>query len=149
QKAPHIYFGATPTKVQSESAYRFLTAIRVNPLRRQGRPQAVLLDLPVPVFAAVDEDHRDAVAVLGAQLRVGVDVRDRPVDAQLAADSAYFGFGGGARRAVPAGQQRDHHADLRVARRSLPVTECGRASTNSTMPGTLNLARCVVQWSST
>src|SRR5882762_445733 len=55
---------------------------------RQGCPQARLLDLPVPVLTAVDQDHRHPVAVLRAQLRVGVHVLGRPGHAQLVADAA-------------------------------------------------------------
>src|SRR5689334_20696689 len=39
----------------------------------QRSAQPVLFDAPVPVLGAVDQDHRDAVAVLRAPLRVGVD----------------------------------------------------------------------------
>jgi hypothetical protein len=51
------------------------------------RAETLLLDLPVAVLAAVDVDHRDAVAVLGAQVRIGVDVDGPPGLPQLPANA--------------------------------------------------------------
>src|SRR3954451_3240557 len=52
----------------------------------QRAPQPVLFHPPVPVLGAVDQDHRDAVAVLRAPLRVRVDVLRLPRVAQLSAN---------------------------------------------------------------
>src|SRR5690606_15807756 len=73
----------------------------------EGAPQSLLLNPPVAVFRAVDQDHRNPITVLGLQLRVGVHVLGLPGGAELAADPAHVGHRLLARVAVPAGQHRD------------------------------------------
>src|SRR6266540_5711401 len=123
--------------------------MRHSPHQRGSDP--LFLDPPVPVLDAVDQDHRHPVAVLAAPLRVAVDVLDGPFDAQLTANPPDIRLGRRAGMAVAAAHQGDLHVSIprRLARRSLPVTECGSASTNSTTPGTLNLARRSAQCSRT
>src|SRR3954471_740214 len=108
----------------------------------------------------VDEDDRDVLRPSRHELRVGGDVVLDPVDSDVARDArddcACI------RTQVTAGPGQDDdscrrpvgHNGVSVDSRSrplatLPVTECGSSSTNSTDVGHLNLARRAAAWSMT
>ena len=72
--------------------------------------QPGLVDLPVAVLAAVEQNHREAVAELSPQSRVarrrrGIDVRRRQIEAQFSSQSSQQGVYPRAGGAPVAGQQ--------------------------------------------
>src|SRR5262249_9669854 len=123
-------------------------------LRRTGRgqisQQPLGLHTPVPVLAAVEQDHRDPVPVLGLQVRVGVDVDHGPLLARLLGHAGQGHLGHIAQGAVDPGEQREPWAaqgsppSMRL--RTLPVAECGNCGTNSMTSGHLTRARLRSQW---
>src|SRR5215475_6494889 len=139
----------------SQIAFRCGNTGRIVTIRRgllagHGGPQPILLDPPVPVLLAVDQDYRDPVRVLVAPIPVGVDIELVVGEAELVAQAQQHRLGLLAQVAAHPGDQRYvviHFGipPLASPGRSrhfitLPVTVCGSSSTTRTSRGSLNLA---------
>src|SRR3954453_7911137 len=109
--------------------------------------QALFLDPPVAVLLAVEQDDRDAKAVLVLERGVGRDVHLGPRLARNGRDAVHHDLGVVTQVTTGPGQQRQPHDNSDFL--TLPVAECGSAATNSTTVGHLNRARfCAHQSSS-